>query len=146
MATVRGGGQTAPGEAGMEARTILVVEDDCDIRLALCSILREEGYRVDCASDGREAISSLKSGERPAIILLDLMMPVMNGADFRKAQLRDPQLADIPVVVLTADGRLLEMAKSLGAAAAFSKPFELDALLDVITRVMDGDGGSVASA
>ncbi|OFX23213.1 MAG: hypothetical protein A2V77_23985 [Anaeromyxobacter sp. RBG_16_69_14] len=130
----------------MAARTILVVEDDCDIRSALCSILREEGYRVASASDGREAISSLKSGERPAIILLDLMMPVMNGADFRKAQLRDPQVADIPVVVLTADGRLLETAKSLGAAAAFSKPFELDALLDAIERVMDDGDRAIASA
>ena len=130
----------------MAARTILVVEDDCDIRSALCSILREEGYRVASASDGREAISSLKSGERPAIILLDLMMPVMNGTDFRKAQLRDPQLAGIPVVVLTADGRLLEMAKSLGAAAAFSKPFELDALLDAIERVMDDGDRAIASA
>ena len=130
----------------MAARTILVVEGDCDIRSALCSILREEGYRVASASDGREAISSLKSGERPAIILLDLMMPVMNGADFRKAQLRDPQVADIPVVVLTADGRLLETAKSLGAAAAFSKPFELDALLDAIERVMDDGDRAIASA
>ena len=128
----------------MATRSILVVEDDCDIRSALCSILSEEGYDVACASDGREAISSLKSGERPAVILLDLMMPVMSGADFRRAQLGDPQLADIPVVVLTADGRLIEAAQALGAAAAFSKPFELDALLDAIARVMETDGGAIA--
>ncbi len=128
------------------ARSILVVEDDWDIRSVLCSVLSEEGYDVASASDGREAISALRSGERPSIILLDLMMPVMSGVDFRAAQLGDPELADIPVVVLTADGRLLEVAKALGAAAAFSKPFELDALLDVIARVVDGGGRAVASA
>jgi len=129
----------------MAARSILVVEDDGDIRTALCSILAEEGYTVSSACDGSQALDQLRSGERPALILLDLMMPVMDGADFRYAQLQDPSLAHIPVVVLTADGRFRDMARELGAAAAFAKPFELSALLETIARVTD-DRPAVASA
>jgi CheY-like chemotaxis protein len=121
----------------MAGRSILVVEDDGDIRSALCSILSDEGYEVSSASDGSEALSHLRSGGRPALILLDLMMPVMDGADFRCAQLQDPTLAQIPVVVLTADGRFHDMARALGATAAFAKPFELDALLATVARVTD---------
>lgn len=114
---------------------ILVVEDDADIRSALCSILEDEGYRVACAADGQEALGALRAGLRPAVILLDLMMPVMDGPDFRAAQLLDPRIADIPVVVLTADGRLQQAAQALGAVAAFAKPFELKVLLRALERV-----------
>ena len=75
--------------------TILVVEDDHDIQSALASILREEGLHVATASDGAEALALLRQGLRPAVILLDLMMPVMNGAEFRAAQLQDPELAEL---------------------------------------------------
>ena len=119
----------------MAVSTILVVEDDTDIRSALCSILEDEGYRVACAVDGQEALTALRAGLRPAVILLDLMMPVMDGADFRAAQLRDLRFAAIPVVVLTADGRIQEVAQALGAAAAFAKPFELKLLLRTLERV-----------
>jgi two-component system, chemotaxis family, chemotaxis protein CheY len=130
----------------MVARRILVVDDDREVRQALCSVLRDEGYDVSSASDGREAISHLNAGGRPGIILLDMMMPVMGGADFRKVQLGDPQLKDIPVVVLTADGSFREIARSLGAAAAFPKPFELDDLLDTIEQVMGGASPAAVSA
>ncbi len=119
---------------------ILVVEDDTEIRAALCAILREEGHRVLSAADGSEALAQLRGGERPAIILLDLMMPAMSGAEFRAAQLGDPRLAGIPVVVLSADCRFLETARALGAAAAFGKPFEVSLLLDTISRMADGCG------
>jgi CheY-like chemotaxis protein len=122
-------------EGGMGVSTILVVEDDADIRSALCAILEDEGYRVACAGDGQEALAALRSGVCPAVILLDLMMPVMDGADFRAAQLRDPHLAAIPIVVLTADGRLQDAAQALGAAAAFAKPFELKVLLRALDRL-----------
>jgi CheY-like chemotaxis protein len=130
----------------MAARSILVVEDDRDIRQALCSVLRDEGYEVSSASDGSEAISQLHAGGRPGVILLDLMMPVMGGADFRKAQLGDPRLKDIPVVVLTADVAVRETARSLGAAAAFAKPFELRDLLHAIERVMAGTPRTTVTA
>jgi CheY-like chemotaxis protein len=117
-------------------KRILVVEDDPDIRSALCTILEEEGYTVMSASDGREALAKLRDRNGlPGVILLDLMMPVMNGAEFRLAQLRDPRLRQIPVVVLSADGRYAETARALGAAAAFAKPFELRPLLDTLGEV-----------
>jgi CheY-like chemotaxis protein len=119
----------------MAVSTILVVEDDADIRSALCTILEDEGYRVARASDGREALDALRAGLRPAVILLDLMMPVMDGAEFRTAQLRDPRLAAIPIVILTADGRFQETARALGASAAFAKPFELKVLLRTLERL-----------
>jgi CheY-like chemotaxis protein len=116
---------------------ILVVDDDMGISAALCTLLRREGHRVVVASDGREALARLHAGERPGIILLDLAMPTMNGAEFRAAQLRDPDLADIPVVVLSADRRVHEKATALGAAAAFGKPFEVTLLLETIARMTD---------
>lgn len=128
------------------ARSILVVEDDRDIQEALCSVLRDEGYHVSSASDGQEAIAQLLAGERPGIILLDIMMPVMDGTDFRRAQLGRPELKDIPVVVLTADGGYRDIGRSLGAAAALAKPFDLRALLGVIARVMGLGGQPRATA
>jgi CheY-like chemotaxis protein len=119
----------------MAVSTILVVEDDADIRSALCAILEDEGYRVARAANGQEALGLLHAGLRPSVILLDLMMPVMDGSDFRAAQLREPELASIPVVVLTADGRFQEAAETLAAAAAFAKPFELKLLLRVLERL-----------
>jgi len=125
----------------------MVVEDDTDIRSALVSILRSESYRVVSACDGREALDLLRGGARPDVILLDLMMPVMTGADFRVAQLADPALAHIPVVVLTADGGFRDAGRLLGAADAFPKPFDLEALLSSIERVgRAGEGPAVASA
>ena len=115
--------------------SLMIVEDDPDIRSALASILRSEGYRVSCACDGREALELLRGGARADVILLDLMMPVMSGRDFRAAQLADPALAHIPVVVLTADGRIRDTARLLDAADAFAKPFEVEALLSAIERV-----------
>jgi two-component system chemotaxis response regulator CheY len=123
--------------------SILVVEDDADIRTALSSILGEEGYAVSCASDGCEALELLRAGLRPDAILLDLMMPVMSGPEFRAKQLEDPLLAAIPIVILTADGRITEVARALGAAAAFAKPFELGDLLETVARLRT-PGGTAA--
>jgi CheY-like chemotaxis protein len=128
------------------APSVLVVEDDADIRSALVTILSEEGYEVLSARHGREALEVLRGGARPDVILLDLMMPVMNGADFRVAQLADPALAHIPVVVLTAAGTAREAAHALRAADAFAKPFELGALLSSIERVTQGGGKALARA
>ena len=122
---------------------ILLVEDDFDVRQALAETLRDEGYPVQCAADGQEALDILRHGNaHPALILLDLMMPRMSGADFRAVQRVDPELGDIPVVVLSADGRMEEKARNLGAAGALHKPVDLDELLATIRAVV----GATATA
>jgi CheY-like chemotaxis protein len=114
------------------AFTILLVEDDIDVRDALAETLREEGYSVDCAKDGLDALSYLRRGGQPGLILLDLMMPRMSGSEFRTVQRKDPLLAQFPVVLLSADGRMREKAAALETAGAIRKPIDLDELLRVI--------------
>src|SRR5262245_65206359 len=92
----------------MEARAasrILVVEDNSFTRDALLMLLCEKGYEVEGAADGQEALAGLGRGERPCLILLDLAMPRMNGWQFLEERQRDPALAAIPVVVLSAEDR-----------------------------------------
>lgn len=84
--------------------TIMVVEDDADVLDVIALTLEDHGYSVLVAANGRQALDKLRAAEhRPALILLDLMMPVMDGRQFREAQRRDPALADVPVVLLSAD-------------------------------------------
>ena len=111
---------------------ILIVEDDFDVRDMLSLVLQNEGYSVATAANGREAIEYLRGGAAPCLILLDLMMPVMNGWEFRTVQQQDPSLSPIPVVVLSADGRIQEKAASIDAASYLKKPIEFDLLLDTI--------------
>ncbi len=114
---------------------ILIVEDDEDIRAHLTFILERKGYRVTGATNGEEALRHLRDGAgRTCVILLDLMMPVMNGWEFRDAQRSDPLLADIPVVVLTGRGLNRDEEDSLGASDYLLKPFVLDHLLALIGR------------
>jgi CheY-like chemotaxis protein len=117
---------------------ILLVEDDDDVREALADVLREHGYDVAWAADGAEAIRALRSGLRPAAILLDLMMPVMDGFQFRAEQRSDPALAPIPVIVVSADRTLEREAQGLGAAARLSKPAPVEDLLATVARVAAG--------
>jgi CheY-like chemotaxis protein len=114
------------------AFTILLVEDDIDVREALAETLREEGYLVDVANDGLDALAYLRRGGQPGLILLDLMMPRMSGSEFRIVQQKDPLLAQFPVVLLSADGRMREKAVALATAGAIRKPIDLDELLRVI--------------
>ncbi len=93
-------------------------------------VLEWEGYRVDCAGDGRQALDYLRAGGRPAVILLDIMLPVLDGRQFRQEQRRDPDLADVPVVVVSA----LDAADCPDAAAHVRKPFAPQELLEAIRR------------
>jgi CheY-like chemotaxis protein len=120
--------------SGREGRSILIVEDDADLREALSEVLRDEGYRVEMAADGREALDRLRRESRPSLILLDLTMPVMNGWQFRDEQRRDPDLSGIPVVVLSASDRLAEKMGPLGITDYVRKPIELGHLLRMIER------------
>jgi CheY-like chemotaxis protein len=114
-------------------KKVLVVDDDRDIRDVVADALEAEGYRVVTATDGRDAIHLLRgAGDMPSLILLDLMMPGMDGAQFRAEQQRDPVLEAIPVVVLSADAGLGAKAKSLGVAGHLKKPVTLEMLLETV--------------
>jgi CheY-like chemotaxis protein len=119
-----------PSNTASESRPILVIEDDTEIREALKEILESEGYLVRTATNGQEGLDYLKSGAtKPGIIVLDLMMPVMDGWNFRSHQLQDPDFAKIPVVVITADGNAAQKAKAMNATAGLKKPIDLDRFL-----------------
>ncbi|MEO7092776.1 MAG: response regulator [Polyangiales bacterium] len=115
---------------------VLVVEDDDDLRGSLTHSLQCEGYEVEEARNGQEALDCLHSGQRPGCILLDLMMPVMNGWQFRDAQQQDPdpKIAEIPVIVLSAVGGHVQKVQPLDAVAFMRKPFDLDVLLQTIQQ------------
>lgn len=119
-----GGRRAAPG------KSILLVEDDELLRGAMRMVLEWEGYRVDCAGDGREALDYLRGGARPALILLDVMLPVLDGRQFREELRRDPALAGLPVVVVSA----LDAADCPEAAAHVRKPFAAEELLEAVRR------------
>jgi len=113
---------------------VLVVEDDIDVREMLGQVLQTEGYDVGLAGDGADALRRLRAERTPQVILLDLMMPVMNGWQFRDEQRRDPRLSRIPVIVLSGDNGVERKAGALGADAFLRKPVDLDALLDTVSR------------
>jgi len=116
---------------------ILIVDDDALIRDTLATALGDEGYAVRVAPDGRTALSSIGNW-RPDLIVLDLMMPVMNGMEFRAAQRSAADTAHIPVIILSAAHEVQARATSLDPAAVFTKPFDLGALLDAIADVLVG--------
>ena len=114
-------------------KTILIVEDDSDVRESLAVFLEGEGYSVVEAEHGKEALRCLRSSTDFCLILLDLFMPVMNGWAFRAEQLRDPALATIPVIVISADAGTPQKATALGAVDSMVKPIEFDRLLQAVT-------------
>ena len=124
----------AVSDRGPEGRSVLIVEDDFDVRDALSQLLEFEGYVVAGAANGQEAIDHLRSTPRPAAILLDLMMPVMDGFQFRSELMHDPTLASIPVIIISADASVAEKAARMGATAYLRKPIEVDALLHTLER------------
>src|SRR4029077_4297745 len=110
------------------------VEDDADIREALDGLLSIEGFRVAGCCNGREALDWLHASSRPDVILLDLMMPVMDGWQFRVVQKHDPELATIPVVALSADATA--KAAAIDADAYLKKPVDYETLVDTIDRLL----------
>ena len=113
--------------------SILIVEDEHDIRAVLTEILEDEGYAVASVPNGLEALMFLQE-HRPQLILLDLGMPVMTGWEFREQQRRDPALADIPVIVMSAIPQLSQTAAALQAANCLDKPIELNSLLGMVEQ------------
>lgn len=113
---------------------ILIVDDDPDVRESLADVLGDQGYTVAATADGLEALDWLERQARPCIILLDYAMPRCDGRQFRDAQRARPGLADIPVVLLTADVNLEEKRRQLGAVEHLAKPVDLSALLEIVRR------------
>ena len=113
---------------------ILIVDDDLDSRVMLETYLSWAGYKVVTACNGREALECAKA-LRPALILLDLIMPRMNGRIFRENQLADPEIRDIPVVCLSAHTDAEAIAADWGLAGCIVKPFRLDSVLQTIQRL-----------
>ena len=113
------------------APQVMIVEDDHDTREMLERFLQLEGFEVRTAANGAAALEVLRSGGHPCVILLDLMMPVMNGWQFREAQARDPELGKVPVIVVTAAGPQTGIP-SIQADGWLSKPVDLEQLLATI--------------
>lgn len=116
------------------SKRILVVEDDNSIRELLVELLQSEGYEVASAVNGLEGLKYLQSQKYPDLILIDLMMPVMDGYAFRTEQLKNSDWSKIPVVVMSAEANAKEKMKKFGVTAFLAKPVELDTILKTVER------------
>lgn len=121
------------------ASTILVVEDDAALQQIVYEMLRAAGHRPACVNNGREALEYLLGGgARPAVILLDLQMPVMNGENFRTEQLRLRAFESIPVIILSAHPDVASEARRLNLPY-LTKPFDRESLLEAVSRYARDD-------
>jgi CheY-like chemotaxis protein len=111
---------------------ILIIDDDEDARTVLRLILEAEGYQVEEASDGADALERLRVGSRPELILLDIMMPRLDGERFLKAMRGDPRLSGTSVFILSGDEACPRKAAELGADGCLVKPIEIDEVLSVV--------------
>ncbi len=119
---------------GGAANVVLIVDDDPDIRDSFCDVLADEGITAVGAEHGAAALAYLASHPLPCVIVLDLMMPVMTGAEFRAKQLAEPRLASIPVIVMSASDRGSAIATELGAQAFLPKPAPIAQLIQAVHR------------
>jgi two-component system chemotaxis response regulator CheY len=126
--------QSPPAHPDERRHYVCVVDDDPDMREALRLVLELGGYRVEEAAEGQAALELLRRDPSCCLILLDLMMPGMNGWQFRKAQQDSPELAAIPVVVLSAMRDVCRHATEVGAVACLSKPIAMDRLMAEVSR------------
>ena len=121
--------------AAVEPCLVMVVDDDPAVAEGLSELLESEGYAAVTATDGLDALAQLRAGLRPDVILLDLMMPRMDGWDFRYEQMKDAELRDIPVVVITAAGFSETSVKAqFGDIEFVPKPSHEQVLLDAVRR------------
>ena len=118
-------------------KSVLLVDDDADIRALIGEYLTEQGFVVHCARDGRHALQVLAKIEAPDLILLDYNMPVMNGSQFLARKRWTPRLRGIPVVMLSAWTREWSVSR-VDAAEVLSKPVDLDRLLELATGICNG--------
>jgi CheY-like chemotaxis protein len=124
-------GATNPGRDA--PAPVLVVDDDRDIRETLQELLEDEGYPAMGAKNGADALARMHE-RRPSLVVLDLFMPVMDGAEFRRRQLEDPALADVPVLVVSAAAGLDERVEAMRPDGYLEKPIRLERLLELVAR------------
>ena len=117
------------------AKTVLVVEDEPDLLEVTCFALESEGFIVETARHGKEALELLHAGTLPDLVLLDLLMPVMSGQEFLDEVAKIPALQAIPIVVMTAGGPI----EIPGAMGCLPKPIDLDVLIEAVKNHTDGD-------
>jgi len=117
---------------------ILLVEDDFVLRSSLSEFLSAEGFRVDCCADGREAFRRLHAPPKPSLILLDIMLPYLDGFELRALQRKSPLIANIPVVVISAHDLDPQSVDELGLPPPLRKPLDLDRLLATMHQATAG--------
>lgn len=126
------GPEVVPGPRGL----ILLVEDDGDIGQTISEVLEQEGYGVILARDGHQALDCLRgASQQPQVIVLDLMMPVMDGWEFRAEQRKIAASCTVPVLIVSADGNMRRNTDDIGAAGYLRKPFDIEELLDALARL-----------
>ena len=123
----------------ISAGNVLIVEDDPEVREMLTQLLTSEGFYAVGAEDGLEALHLLRtvrhrSPDAPCLVLLDLKMPRLGGNEFRRAQLGDPTVANVPIAVMSGAVDLEQRAAAMGAVASIAKPLDIDNLIDVVKR------------
>ena len=116
-------------------QSVLVVEDDEDIRTAMVDILESEGYQTESATNGQEALDLLRKINKPCLVLLDMMMPIMNGRQFLDRVMEDAVLAPIPVLVVSA---IADKTDTEGAVGFLKKPVDIDMVLKMVDRYCSG--------
>ena len=126
-------GTTMTSPHDIRSISVLVVDDDTEFQEVVTEVLEDEGYSVASASHGAAALELLKT-LRPAMILLDVNMPIMNGMEFRDAQQRDPELRTIPTIVVTAVDGMREKMKAFAVDDVLTKPLKLPQLLAVVEK------------
>jgi C4-dicarboxylate-specific signal transduction histidine kinase len=127
-------GLSASAAKGTGGRRVLIVDDHAEVAAEIASFLSDQGFMTEVAPNGGKAVARLREGMRPDLILLDLMMPIMDGWEFRVFQRADPDLAQVPVIAMSANDTA--QARAIHADAYLNKPFTHDDLLSVAHRVL----------
>lgn len=117
-----------------ETHTILLVDDNRDVLDSLAQLLEAQGYTTDVAENGQEALEKLHEGRPPCLVVTDLRMPVMSGWELRDEMKKDQELADLPVVVVSANPMTQIDEKRLDAVACLQKPLDFMQLLRVLNK------------
>lgn len=124
--------------AGSSLRKILLVDDSIDLRIPMQRMLESEGFEVVCAENGEVALSVLRTARPlPDLILLDLMMPVMDGQTFRSEQMNDPKIANVPVIVLSASSSAKNEVTRMNVHGFLPKPIDFDKLMDLAGKLIN---------